>query len=108
MSDSDQTTITLKALEGEPLKNEPIRNMVEATAHAIAERQGVGVIDVSSEPDQIRVTLKTGRIQALGFAAELRRLTTNWYTNKFGVDTLWGEPPETNEDCEGDEEWGTT
>ena len=35
--------------------------------------------------------LATGRIQAIGFAAELRRLTTAWYAHKFGVGELWGE-----------------
>ena len=33
------TAITLRALEGEPLKHDVIRNMVCATAEAIAERQ---------------------------------------------------------------------
>ena len=37
------------------------------------------------------------QIEAVGFAAELRRLTTSWYTHKFGVDTLWGEAPTDDE-----------
>jgi hypothetical protein len=87
------TAVTLRALEGEPLAHDRIREMVVATAHAIAERQGVVVRRIDAEADRITVTLETGRLEATGFAAELRRLTTSWYTHKFGVDTLWGEPP---------------
>lgn len=94
----DATTIMLRALEGEPLKDERIRSMVEATARAIAERHGVRVLEMRSEPDRIVVRLDRGRIEAIGFAAELRRLTTNWYTHKFGADTLWGEAVEEGEE----------
>jgi hypothetical protein len=72
--------------------------MVRATAHAIAERQGVEVAALHTGPDRITVTLPVGRIAAIGFAAELRRLTTRWYTQKFGVETLWGEPLEEGEE----------
>src|SRR5262245_56764169 len=102
-SDQSQsaTTVTLRALEGKPLQDAPIRDMVQATAHAIAERQGVKVLAMRAEPDHITVTLNVGRIQAVGFAAELRRLTTNWYTHKFGGATLWGEAQGEDEN----EEW---
>ena len=89
---SEPTTITLRALEGEPLSDARIRDMVEATARAIAERQGVAVLEVRSEDDRIHVTLPVTRLAAIGFAAELRRLTTRWYTQKYGEETLWGEP----------------
>lgn len=92
------TTITLRALEGEPLGDERIREMVEATARAIAERQGMTVLDLQSEADRIHITLPVNRLVAIGFAAELRRLTTRWYTRKYGEETLWGEPLD-----EGDE-----
>jgi allophanate hydrolase subunit 1 len=92
------TEVTLRALEGQPLEDLRVRDMVEATARAIAERQGVEVLDLHAAPDRITVTLKTGRIESLGFAAELRRLTTRWYTQKFGERTLWGEPLEEGEE----------
>lgn len=92
--------ITLRALEGQPLDDDSVRGMVVATAHAIAERQGVTVMEVQTKPDRITVTLDVRRIAAMGFAAELRRLTTRWYTQKFGAATLWGEPP-----VEEGEEW---
>ncbi|MCA9285803.1 MAG: hypothetical protein KDA22_11340 [Phycisphaerales bacterium] len=86
------TTITLRALEGEPLRDERIRDMVIAAAHALAERNGVVVVDLQAEPDRIVFTLLADRLVAMGFAAELRRITTAWYTGKFGLETLWGEP----------------
>jgi hypothetical protein len=98
------TSVTLRALEGEPLKDHRIRDMVTATAESLAERNGVPVIDVHAEPDRITVTLASDRIVAMGFAAELRRLTTNWYTKKFGVETLWGEPPR-EEPEDDDPDW---
>ncbi len=98
MSDAPICEITLRALEGQPLADARVRDMVEATAHAIAERQGVKVLGLHTAPDRITVRLNVGRIEAIGFAAELRRLTTRWYTQKYGVDTLWGEPPDDEPD----------
>ena len=92
MTAEQATAITLRALAGTPLADHKTRVMVEATARAIAERQGVAVLGLESQPDRITVRLDTGRIQAIGFAAELRRLTTRWYTQKYGEATLWGEP----------------
>ena len=98
MSGGPVTDITLRALEGQPLADKRVRGMVEATAHAIAERQGVTVLQLTAAPDRITATLNVGRIEAMGFAAELRRLTTTWYTQKFGERTLWGEPIEEGEE----------
>jgi hypothetical protein len=98
------TTVTLRALEGRPLDEHPIRDMVEAMARGIAERQGIDVLDVRSEGDRISVTLRAPRMVAVGFAAELRRLTNRWYTEKFAADTLWGNPPPPAPDGE-EEQW---
>ena len=93
MSSGEASAITLRALEGEPLADEALEEMIVATARAIAERQGFAVLAVATTPDSITVKIRTGRIQAMGYAVELRRLTTNWYTRKYGERTLWGEPP---------------
>lgn len=98
---SETTTITLRSLDGRPLEDEQVREMVEATAAAIAERQGVPVLGIASDETSITVELQTGRIQAIGFAAELRRLTTNWYAHKFGTEHLWG----TVDQHDSGEEW---
>ena len=103
MSAETTSAITLKALEGEPLRHERIREMVVATAHAIAERQGIEVLAIGTTSSSITAHLVTGRIEALGFAAELRRLTTSWYRHKYGEVSLWGEA----EPEEGDE-WKTS
>ena len=97
-SDEPATTITLRALHGQPLGDAAIRGVVEATAHAIAERQGLRVLALRSEADRIHVTLPVGRLAAIGFAAELRRLTSRWYTQKFGEETLWGAAVEEGEE----------
>lgn len=102
-ADERASQITLRALEGEPLEDQRIREMVVATALAIAERQGVEVLYVKTAKDSITVALDSGRIEAMGFAAELRRLTTRWYTQKFGAATLWGEAPP--DEAEQGEEW---
>ncbi|MHC4908147.1 MAG: hypothetical protein ACYTF9_00300 [Planctomycetota bacterium] len=99
---SSGATVTLRALEGEPLAHERIREMVEATARAIAERQGVTILRIDTTPDSLSVTVDGDRLIAIGLIAELRRLSTSWYTHKFGVDTLWGDAPEHDET---DEPW---
>lgn len=98
MSAADLSAVTLRALQGQPLADQRVRDMVVATARAIAERQGVRVHDLAVDADRITATLHAGRIEALGFAAELRRLTTRWYTQKFGEKTLWGEPVDEGEE----------
>ena len=57
MSTSPASAITLRALEGEPLRDEALREMIIATARAIAERQGVDVLELRTEPDRITVSL---------------------------------------------------
>jgi len=83
--------VTLHALEGTPLQHEPIREMVIATARAIAERQGVNLINIKADDASVTIQVEGEEIIAIGLIAELRRLTTNWYNHKFGVDSLWGD-----------------
>ncbi len=92
MSTTPTTRVTLRALEGTPLQHENIRTMVIATAQALAERQGLAIVQIDADESSVTATVAAERIVAIGFAAELRRITTNWYRHKFGVDTLWGEP----------------
>lgn len=84
------TSIVLRALEGEPLADERIRDLVVAAARALAERHGIELVDVRTEPDRVMCVLRADRMVAMGFAAELRRTTETWYARKFGVTTLWG------------------
>jgi len=92
MADEGASVVSIRALEGEPLRHQAIREMVVAAAHAVAERQGVRVLDMQADASSLTTHLAAGRIEALGFAAEVRRVTTSWYRHKFGVEHLWGEP----------------
>ena len=104
MSGGDRvTTVTLRALDGEPLERTAVREIVLATARAIAERQGIEIVDLRADGESVQASMRAGQIVAIGFAAELRRLTTAWYRGKFGVDELWGRRPE--DDVEGEESW---
>lgn len=90
----ERSTVTLRALVGAPLREVQVRSMVEATARAIAERNGVKITDLRVHEDRVTATLGTSRLAAVGFAAELRRLTNDWYRGKFGLSNLWGDPRE--------------
>ena len=86
------TSLRLRAITGYPLANERVRETVVATANAIAERTGVSLGSVNADGDSVRVEIDAGEVVAVGFLAELRRLTNAWYEGKFG-ESLWGEPP---------------
>jgi len=100
MTAADRTTITLHARSGAPLEDDETRRMVEATARAIAERHGVAILRLSTDDDRITATLDLPRLAAIGFAAELRRITTNWYREHSGIDHLWGRDSETEPDAD--------
>lgn len=89
-SGTPSTRVTLTAKIGEPLNDEQTRRMVVATAEAIAERTGIPVSEIETTGDSVSVTIAGDRLAAIGFAAELRTLTTRWYLGKFGVSHLWG------------------
>ena len=89
---SERSTVSLRALVGAPLRESQVRETVLATARGIAERNGVKVLDVSADDSEVVATLATSRLAAVGFAAELRRLTNDWYRHRFGVASLWGDP----------------
>lgn len=86
------TTIRLRALSGTPLTDDAVREMVVASAHGLAERSGVMIERLDVAPEGITALLRTERIVAVGFAAELRRLTNGWYERKFRDGPLWGTP----------------
>lgn len=87
--DPSQTTrVSLRAASGDPLSDSRARETVTATARAIAERTGVQLINLETSAQQVTVTLATHRLGALGFLAELRRLTNAWSRARSGAD-LW-------------------
>ena len=86
------STITLRAITGTPLRDARVRRIVEATARAISERHNVELVSMQTTDDSVTVTLAAHRLAAIGFVAELRRLTTSWYRVERPEDSLWGEP----------------
>jgi hypothetical protein len=74
------------------MEDEMVRRTVAAAAHAIAERNGVRLLRLETGPDHVTATLEAPRLAAIGFAAELRRVTGEWYRVKTGAGPLWGEP----------------
>lgn len=105
MSTPPRSSIVLRALSGEPLRNESVKSIVVSTAWAIGERTGIGVISVQALPDSVQIVLECSRLESIGFAAELRRLTQRWYEKKFpGSGHLWGPEPEKQEPPEPSDE----
>jgi hypothetical protein len=86
--------VRLRALTGAPLRDARVRETVVSSAHAIAERTGVTLAAIDADDEGVTVTLPLDKIAAMGFLAELRRVTEQWHVKRTGR-TLWGEPPET-------------
>lgn len=95
--------MVLRALDGVPLMDESVRRIVRATAHAIAERNGVELAEFQAADDRVLIGVRAHRLAAIGFAAELRRLTNAWFTTKHPGLTLWGEPRVQGEQDEEDD-----
>lgn len=100
------STVTLRSLRGEPLADERTRDTVVAATHALAERHAVKVRSIETTPDALTITIDGPRIVAIGLAAELRRITTRWYSARHHGASLWGEPDWGEGDA--DDEWGET
>lgn len=84
--------LRLTALHGTPLDDAGVRRNVEAAARAIGEREGIEVRGLEVAPDSIAITIDADRLTGLGFAAELRRVTNQWYEQKYRDGPLWGTP----------------
>lgn len=91
--------VTLRALSGEPMSDAGVRGMVESTARALGERTGVAVLALETTASEIRVMLPVDRFAAMGFAAELRRVTNAWYEGKYRDGPLWGTTREAGGDA---------
>jgi len=89
----ETSTVRLSAHRGRPLDDPKVRSTVEATARAILERTGVPMVGMESDGASVTVTLGADKIAAMGFLAELRRLTNSWYEGKFKAGELWGHLP---------------
>ncbi len=100
----EPSTVRLSALRGRPLDDPKVRSTVEATARAILERTGVELVGLESDGASVTVTLGADKIAAMGFLAELRRLTNSWYEGKFKAGELWGHAPKGQGEGSGEDE----
>jgi len=87
----EPSTVRLRALSGTPVTDARVRATVLSTAHAIAERTGVELLAVEASDDAVTATIAVDKLAAMGFLAELRRLTNAWYAGKHAGGSLWGE-----------------
>ena len=84
------SAVRLRALSGRPLADPRIRGMVVASAQALAEREGVALLNVHVGDDAIELLLGMDTLAAMGFLMELRRATNAWYEGKYQCGPLWG------------------
>ena len=87
-----ESTVTLSAVSGTPLEDHETRATVVACAQSLAERSGIRITHVATTDRAITVTLRATRLEAMGFATELRAITNRWYEGKYRDGPLWGTP----------------
>lgn len=80
--------VRLKAQDGDPLHDDAVRAIVVSTAEAIGERTGVAVTVLNADGNSIELDVGGTQLEATALAAELRRLTDAWHSEKYGC-TLW-------------------
>ena len=85
-----RSTVTLHPIDpyAHPLADERVRATVQASAHAIAERTGVVLSELTVTDSSVSATLAIHKLGALAFMAELRNHTNRWHNSHTGKD-LW-------------------
>lgn len=91
----------LNAASEGSLAHSAVHDMVVASAEGIAERTGVRLVSIEVDDGGVTALVEGDRLMAIGFAAELRRLTGSWYARKHPGQRLWHEPP--HNETESDE-----
>ncbi len=84
------SAVRLRARGVNALADPALRDRVLAVARGIAERTGVEMLGLRADPGGVEATLVGDELVAVGFAAELRRTTEQWYRGRTGA-SLWGE-----------------
>lgn len=87
---TERSTVTLTPGRPNAFEDPRVRDTVIATANAIAERTGLKLVEVALDASGVSATLEAPEVVAVGFGAELRRLTNAWHRAKFGS-ALWPE-----------------
>ncbi|GAB4519932.1 MAG: hypothetical protein Tsb0013_23650 [Phycisphaerales bacterium] len=84
-------SVTLRAHTA-ALEDERVRATVESAARALAERQGVELVELTVDETSLHATLVGPEVVGVGFVSELRRSTEAWYARRTNGATLWGTP----------------
>ena len=87
-----QTSIARLTSNAAPLADIRLRDTITAVAQSIAERFGVKIVNIRTSDSVIEVELEANRLAAIGFAAELRRVTNRWAELKK-LPHFWPDPP---------------
>ncbi|MFM1830600.1 MAG: D-glycero-beta-D-manno-heptose,7-bisphosphate 7-phosphatase [Planctomycetota bacterium] len=82
-------TVTLHAMHTDTLADPQVRQAIAVAAESLAERSGVRLLQLEWDQDRVTATLEGGELVALGFAAELRRLTHRWWRARGELAPLW-------------------
>jgi len=95
------SAVTLRAARGRPLDEPMVRDTVRAACEAIAERTGVALRALRTTGESVHIEIEGSRLEAIGLAAELRRVTGAWFRTRRPGEELWGEPPAPDAPGEG-------
>ena len=83
--------------------------MVASTARAIAERTGIELVSLDLDETSVEARVATHRLAAIGFAAELRRVTNAWHAGRSKGELLWPvreiDPRDPDDPDRGPEDW---
>ncbi len=88
---SERASFSLRAERPALLDDERSASTVRASAEALAERTGIRLLNVSIQGGGLQIELEGSEFVAVGFAAELRRLTNAWHRRHYET-PLWPEP----------------
>lgn len=83
--------IKLHAAYEQSLADPLVADLVVASAHEVAERQGVASPEVAVHPDHVELSAPLPQAVLLSIAAELRKVTGRWHRAKFGAPLWRGE-----------------
>ncbi len=94
----------LHAAADAALADSTVHDTVVASAEGIAERTGVRLVSIEVDGGGVTALVEGDRFMAIGFAAELRRLTGSWYARHHPGEHLWVDPPQGDSDPDTDED----
>lgn len=86
-----RSSASLRSLDPTLLDVDRTRESVLSAASALGERSGVRLLRLAIDRGRLEAEVDGPEIVALGFVAELRRITNRWHVARKGT-ALWGGP----------------